>query len=352
MRGGGQVVVFQRFTIWRKIKFKAVIFVLILVGLFTGGLFFSRDKEPVEWGPLTVLEINSGDSCTFVDPQEGYYHVTLDRNKLVLPEIINHQACDCKIDDDKILVAYINTKSPSELIFKVITKGNSQRRIILETLSNQRIEEGAYPKIYITEGAYYVLSGRFLYKLSKADLKIEKIQLENYETPLITRDGRLFFRQGDFLVLDEDYGDKKMLPLSSKERVSGWGIEGESVIIERKDMAKMVSLKDETRTKLRTPSYGSLNVVGNMGHIDIILFSHASGEVPLFDPALAAYSIIDHIDYWYYSPYLYDAVQHKFYDIPDEVKQLLPSHDASLTGYCAPLNLKLIEAEFHQYMDN
>lgn len=117
-------------------------------------------------------------------------------------------------------------------------------------------------------------------------------------------------------------------------------------------MAKMVSLKDETRTKLRTPSYGSLNVVGNMGHIDIILFSHASGEVPLFDPALAAYSIIDHIDYWYYSPYLYDAVQHKFYDIPDEVKQLLPSHDASLTGYCAPLNLKLIEAEFHQYMDN
>lgn len=186
------MVLFQRFTIWRKIKFKAVIFVLILVGLFTGGLFFSRDKEPVEWGPLTVLEINSGDSCTFVDPQEGYYHVTLDRNKLVFPEIINHQACDCKIDDDKILVAYINTKSPSELIFKVITKGNSQRRIILETLSNQRIEEGAYPKIYITEGAYYVLSGRFLYKLSKADLKIEKIQLENYETPLITRDGRLF----------------------------------------------------------------------------------------------------------------------------------------------------------------
>ncbi|GAA6391886.1 hypothetical protein I3700191H1_17710 [Megasphaera massiliensis] len=346
------MVLFQRFTIWRKIKFKAVIFVLILVGLFTGGLFFSRDKEPVEWGPLTVLEINSGDSCTFVDPQEGYYHVTLDRNKLVFPEIINHQACDCKIDDDKILVAYINTKSPSELIFKVITKGNSQRRIILETLSNQRIEEGAYPKIYITEGAYYVLSGRCLYKLSKADLKIEKIQLESSETPLITRDGRLFFRQGDFLTLDENYGDKKMLQLSSKERVSGWGIEGESVIIERKDMAKMVSLKDETRTKLRTPSYGSLNVVGNMGHIDIILFSHASGEVPLFDPALAAYSIIDHIDYWYYSPYLYDAVQHKFYDIPDEVKQLLPSHDASLTGYCAPLNLKLIEAEFHQYMDN
>ena len=183
-------------------------------------------------------------------------------------------------------------------------------------------------------------------------LKIEKIQLESYETPLITRDGRLFFRQGDFLVLDEDYGDKKMLPLSSKERVRGWGIEGESVIIERKDMAKMVSLKDETQTKLRTPSYGSLNVVGNMGHIAIILFSHTSGEVPLFDPALAAYSIIDHVDYWYYSPYLYDAVQHKFYDIPDEVKQLFPSHDASLTGYCAPLNLKLIEAEFHQYMDN
>lgn len=346
------MVWFQQFTIQRKIKFKVMVFIFILAGLFTGGLLFSRGKEGVEWGPLTVLEINSGDSCTFVYPQERYYHVTLDRNKLVFPEIINHQACDCKIDDDKILVAYINTKSPSELIFKVITEGNSQRRIILETLSNQRIEEGAYSKIYITEKSYYVLSGRFLYKLSKANLKIEKIQLESYETPLITRDGRLFFRQGDFLVLDDDYGDKKMLPLSSKERVRGWGIEGESVIIERKDMAKMVSLKDETQTKLRTPSYGRLNVVGNMGHIAIILFSHTSGEVPLFDPALAAYSIIDHVDYWYYSPYLYDAVQHKFYDIPDEVKQLFPSHDASLTGYCAPLNLKLIEAEFHQYMDN
>ena len=166
------MVWFQQFTIQRKIKFKVMVFIFILAGLFTGWLLFSRGKEGVEWGPLTVLEINSGDSCTFVYPQERYYHVTLDRNKLVFPEIINHQACDCKIDDDKILVAYINTQSPSELIFKVITEGNSQRRIILETLSNQRIEEGAYPKIYITERSYYVLSGRFLYKLSKANLKI------------------------------------------------------------------------------------------------------------------------------------------------------------------------------------
>lgn len=344
------MVWFQKFTTQRNIKFKVMVFIFILAFFFIGGLLFSSDKEAVEWGPLTVLEINSGDSCTFVYPQERYYHVPLDRNKLVFPEIINHQACDCKIDDDKILVAYINTQSPSELIFKVITEGNSQRRIILETLSNQRIEEGAYPKIYITERSYYVLSGRFLYKLSKANLKIEKIQLESYENPLITRDGRLFFRQGDFLVLDEDYGDKKMLPLSSKERVRGWGIEGESVIIERKDMAKMVSLKDETQTKLRTPSYGSLNVVGNMGHIAIILFSHTSGEVPLWDPALAAYSLIDHVDYWYYHPYLYDAVKNEFYDIPDEVKQLLPNQNAALTGYCAPMNLKLIEAEFHQYI--
>lgn len=327
-----------------------MVFIFILAGLFTGWLLFSRGKEGVEWGPLTVLEINSGDSCTFVYPQERYYHVTLDRNKLVFPEIINHQACDCKIDDDKILVAYINTQSPSELIFKVITEGNSQRRIILETLSNQRIEEGAYPKIYITDKFYYILSGRCLYKLSKMDLKIEKIQLEQLETPLITNGGSLFLRQGDFLTLAERNGGKTMLRLSSKERVRGWGIEGESVIIERKDMAKMVSLKDETQTKLRTPSYGSLNVVGNMGHIAIILFSHTSGEVPLWDPALAAYSLIDHVDYWYYHPYLYDAVKNEFYDIPDEVKQLLPSQNAALTGYCAPMNLKLIEAEFHQYI--
>ena len=327
-----------------------MVFIFILAIFFIGGLLFSSDKEAVEWGSRTVLEIDSGEACTFIAPQEGYSHVTLNKKKLVFPEIINHQACDCKIDDDKILVAYINSKSPSELILKVITQGNGRRRIILETLSNQRIEEGAYPKIYITERSYYVLSGRFLYKLSKANLKIEKIQLESYETPLITRDGRLFFRQGDFLVLDEDYGDKKMLPLSSKERVRGWGIEGESVIIERKDMAKMVSLKDETQTKLRTPSYGSLNVVGNMGHIAIILFSHTSGEVPLWDPALAAYSLIDHVDYWYYHPYLYDAVKNEFYDIPDEVKQLLPNQNAALTGYCAPMNLKLIEAEFHQYI--
>lgn len=60
---------------------------------------------------------------------------------------------------------------------------------------------------------------------------------------------------------------------------------------------------------------------------------------------------MDHIDYWYYHPYLYDAEQNGFYDIPDEVKKLFPSHDAALTGYCAPLNLKLIETEFHQYLD-
>lgn len=327
-----------------------MVFIFILAIFFIGGLLFSSDKDAVEWGPLTVLEIDSGESCTFVAPQEGYSHVTLNKKKLVFPETINHQACDCKIDDDKILVAYINSKSPSELILKVITQGNGQRQIILETLSDQRIAEGAYPKIYITDKSYYILSGRCLYKLSKTDLKIEKIQLERLETPLITKEGSLLLRQGDFLTLTERNGDKKMLRLSSKERVSGWGIEGETVIIKSKDMAKMVSLKDETRIKLRTPSYGDLNVVGNMGHIVIVQFSHNSGEVPLWDPALAAYSLIDHADYWYYHPYLYDAVKNEFYDIPDEVKQLLPSQNAALTGYCAPMNLKLIEAEFHQYI--
>lgn len=327
-----------------------MVFIFILAIFFIGGLLFSSDKEAVEWGSRTVLEIDSGEACTFIAPQEGYSHVTLNKKKLVFPEIINHQACDCKIDDDKILVAYINSKSPSELILKVITQGNGRRQIILETLSDQRIAEGAYPKIYITDKSYYILSGRCLYKLSKMDLKIEKIQLERLETPLITNDGSLLLRQGDFLTLAERNGGKKVLRLSSKERVSGWGIEGETVIIKSKDMAKMVSLKDETRIKLRTPSYGSLNIVGNMGHIAIVQFSHNSGEVPLWDPALAAYSLIDHVDYWYYHPYLYDAVKNEFYDIPDEVKQLLPSQNAALTGYCAPMNLKLIEAEFHQYI--
>lgn len=344
------MVWFQKFTTQRNIKFKVMVFIFILAIFFIGGLLFSSDKEAVEWGSRTVLEIDSGEACTFIAPQEGYSHVTLNKKKLVFPEIINHQACDCKIDDDKILVAYINSKSPSELILKVITQGNGRRQIILETLSDQRIAEGAYPKIYITDKSYYILSGRCLYKLSKMDLKIEKIQLERLETPLITNDGSLLLRQGDFLTLAERNGGKKVLRLSSKERVSGWGIEGETVIIKSKDMAKMVSLKDETRIKLRTPSYGSLNIVGNMGHIAIIQFSHNSGEVPLWDPALAAYSLIDHVDYWYYHPYLYDAVKNEFYDIPDEVKQLLPSQNAALTGYCAPMNLKLIEAEFHQYI--
>ena len=344
------MVWFQKFTTQRNIKFKVMVFIFILAIFFIGGLLFSSDKEAVEWGSRTVLEIDSGEACTFIAPQEGYSHVTLNKKKLVFPEIINHQACDCKIDDDKILVAYINSKSPSELILKVITQGNGRRQIILETLSDQRIAEGAYPKIYITDKSYYILSGRCLYKLSKMDLKIEKIQLERLETPLITNDGSLLLRQGDFLTLAECNGGKKVLRLSSKERVSGWGIEGETVIIKRKDMAKMVSLKDETRIKLRTPSYGSLNIVGNMGHIAIVQFSHNSGEVPLWDPALAAYSLIDHVDYWYYHPYLYDAVKNEFYDIPDEVKQLLPNQNAALTGYCAPMNLKLIEAEFHQYI--
>lgn len=344
------MVWFQKFTTQRNIKFKVMVFIFILAIFFIGGLLFSSDKEAVEWGSRTVLEIDSGEACTFIAPQEGYSHVTLNKKKLVFPEIINHQACDCKIDDDKILVAYINSKSPSELILKVITQGNGRRQIILETLSDQRIAEGAYPKIYITDKSYYILSGRCLYKLSKMDLKIEKIQLERLETPLITNDGSLLLRQGDFLTLAERNGGKKVLRLSSKERVSGWGIEGETVIIKSKDMAKMVSLKDETRIKLRTPSYGSLNIVGNMGHIAIVQFSHNSGEVPLWDPALAAYSLIDHVDYWYYHPYLYDAVKNEFYDIPDEVKQLLPSQNATLTGYCAPMNLKLIEAEFHQYI--
>ncbi len=344
------MVWFQKFTTQRNIKFKVMVFIFILAFFFIGGLLFSSDKEAVEWGPRTVLEIDSGEACTFVAPQEGYSHVTLNKKKLVFPETINHQACDCKIDDDKILVAYINSKSPSELILKVIIQGKGQRQIILETLSDQRIAEGAYPKIYITDKFYYILSGRCLYKLSKMDLKIEKIQLERLETPLITNGGSLFLRQGDFLTLAERNGGKTMLRLSSKERVSGWGIEGETVIIKSKDMAKMVSLKDETRIKLQTPSYGSLNIVGNMGHIAIVQFSHNSGEVPLWDPALAVYSLIDHVDYWYYHPYLYDAVKNEFYDIPDEVKQLLPSQNAALTGYCAPINLKLIEAEFHQYI--
>lgn len=208
----------QKFAIPRKIKFKIMIFILILAGLFTGWLLLGRDKKKVEWGPLTVLEISSGEACTFIDPKEAYRHVTLDRNKLAFPEIISHQACDCKIDDDKILIAYINLKSPGELVFKVITPGNSQQRVVLESVSAQRIEEGAYPKIYITDEAYYVWSGCFLYQISKTNLKIEKIQLERPEAPLLTKDGRLFWRQGDFLTLAGNYSDSLFSSTTTVEK--------------------------------------------------------------------------------------------------------------------------------------
>lgn len=99
-----------------------------------------HDKKEITWSPLTVLEINSGEKCIFVNPQETYRHVTLDRNKLVFPELIHRNAWDCKIDDDKILVAYINSKSPNELVFKIITQGNSQQRIVLESLNDTWIK--------------------------------------------------------------------------------------------------------------------------------------------------------------------------------------------------------------------
>ncbi len=211
----------------------------------------------------------------------------------------------------------------------------------------------AYPKIYVTGESYYVLSECHLYKISKADLKIEQMQLERPETPLITKEDTLFLRQGKFLTLvQNDNNDKKILRLEPQGYISGWGIEGKTVIISRRDAEEMVSLKEKTRLKLRTPSYGTLDVVDNMGHLAIIQFSHTGGKVPMFDPALTFYSLIDWTDYWYYHPYLYDAEQNKFYDIPDEIKQLYSSKYVELTGYCAPINLKLIETEFYQYLDN
>lgn len=141
------------------------------------------------------------------------------------------------------------------------------------------------------------------------------------------------------------------MKLDSTDRVSGWGIEGKTVLLNKGNTEELVSLKDETPVKLRTPSYGILNVIGNIGHLAIVQFYHKNGEVPICDPALGAYSFIDGIDYWYYRPYLYDVEQNKFYDIPDEIKKLYPNKDDALTGYCAPANLKQIEAELHQYLE-
>lgn len=116
------------------------------------------------------------------------------------------------------------------------------------------------------------------------------------------------------------------------------------------DQTEMISLKDGAKTRLRFPSYGSLEVTGNMGHICVIEYAHISGEVPLFDPALFAYSILDGTDYWYYHPYLYDAEKDEYYDIPDEIKELYPNKNVALTGYSAPINLKQIESKWNRYV--
>lgn len=116
------------------------------------------------------------------------------------------------------------------------------------------------------------------------------------------------------------------------------------------DQTEMISLNDGAKTKLRFPSYGSLEVTGNMGHICVIEYAHISGEVPLFDPALFAYSILDGTDYWYYHPYLYDAEKDEYYDIPDEIKDLYPNKNVALTGYSAPINLKQIESKWNRYV--
>lgn len=346
-----QVAWFQKLTIQRKTKFTVMIGILIFI-LFFVWLMLSRGKKELEWSPSTVLEINSKDYYIFVNPKDAYSHIALNKSKLVSPESINQHACDCKIDGDKILVAYINSKLPNELVFKVIVPDNLPRRVVLETLSDKRIRNGAYPKIYISDEAYYVLSGVYLYKINKIDFQIEQIQMERNETPLITSDDRVFLRRGEFLtLLQKDSHDEKILKLDSTDRVSGWGIEGKTVLLNKGNTEELVSLKDETPVKLRTPSYGILNVIGNIGHLAIVQFYHKNGEVPICDPALGAYSFIDGINYWYYRPYLYDVEQNKFYDIPDEIKKLYPNKDDALTGYCAPANLKQIEAELHQYLE-
>ena len=347
------VVWFQKFTIQRKIKYTVLLFLLILFSLSFVWFVLSREKRAIEWSPSTVLKINSGESWIFVDPQDAYHHVTLNENKLVSPEIITHNARDCIIDDDKILVVYMNSNSPSELVFKVITKGNVQRRIVLKTFSDKRIKVDPYPEIYRTDKAYYVWSDLYLYKISKGDFKIEQIQLERKETPLITRDDRLFLRRGEFLTLVQTYSnDTKILRLDPNSGISGWGLEEKTVVINKRDVAEMISLKDETKTKLRTPSYGNLRVIGNIGHLAIIQFYPDGGKLPLFEPALCVYSLIDDVDYWFYQSYLYDVENDTFYDIPDEIKKLYPSKHIFLTGYCAPINLRLIETEFCQYVDN
>lgn len=345
------MVWFQKFTIQRKIKYTVLLFLLILFSLSFVWLVLSREKRAIEWSPSTVLKISSGHSWIFVDPQDAYHHVMLDENKLVSPEIITRNARDCIIDDDKILIVYMNSNLPSELVFKVITKGNVQRRIVLETFSDKRTKAGPYPEIYRTDEAYYVWSDFCLYKISKGDFKIEQIQLEREETPLITRDDRLFLRRGEFLTLVQTYSnDTKILRLDPKSTISGWGLEGKTVVINRRGATEMLALKDETKTKLRIPSYGNLCVIGNIGHLAIIQFYHSGGKIPLFDPALCVYSLIDDVDYWFYQSYLYDVESDTFYDIPDEIKKLYPSKH--ITGYCAPINLRLIETEFCQYVDN
>ncbi|WP_288201068.1 hypothetical protein [uncultured Megasphaera sp.] len=360
----------RNMTAKRKIGL-TITFSLILLVLFAASwLTLRHEKRAVSWSPDTIIEIKTHTACIFVDPNDAYQHVTLDRNKLVPADMIHSNFFDCKIDANNIVVAYINSKSPKELVFQVIAQGNETRQTVLKILSNKQLYAGAYPKIYITDKAYYVavdlnseadptVIQTYLYKIDKTDFKTEEIQLEGADPPLLTSDRDLFLRKGQFLTKIQNNSDKKVLKLAANEIIKGWGIEGQTIIIRKWEREKrtinqteMIFLKDGAKTKLRYPSYGSLDVIGNMGHICVIEFYHTSGEVPLFDPSLFAYSILDGTDYWYYHPYLYDAEKDEYYDIPDEIKDLYPNKNVALTGYSAPINLKQIESKWNRYVAN
>lgn len=312
---------------------------ILLIILFHGSYYYFHERQSAEWTRQDIVVIKNGYYYTFVKPDDNYNSVTVDIRSFVRPSEIVDFAIDSKIDKNKLIVTYINRSL--DLIICII--GESDNRIIkVANFDNQSVNS-IYPKLWITNNAYFIFIDGNLYKVDKESLDTEKLVSDIEGIPAISATEEIVYKNSkNYISIFASNTIRNLFSVPMYSSLQGWGEDSTSLIIGMVDKTENISLLGHHKYNTIKPSYGSLKVEGDLGRIKIVKFIPNSGEEPFIDWELWYASLKDRIEYRYYHYYIYDSQKNCFYEMPNQLVRLFSNEGGLITAYIGKADLEKI----------
>lgn len=321
---------------------KIIVFIIALLLLFILNPLSILPAEKIEWDKNDYLIIKSKNGFTIIHPFDHYRNIHFGIKDLLNHDQVLYSAVDYRANQDTIALAYYTYAPSCKLILRLITP-KDKRRIELLTLTAQKAAEAGYPQIWTSDNYFWIKAGKKIYQVSKDGEHIVSQEFDS-ETQIIKKnfDAEIYKQTKDSGMIAA-YVREKSGNSTSDGHILGWGVPEESVISDFSNGTYEIGLTSGKKKSMIRPSYGRMQVDGNLKNLLLFQFIHESGEVPLFDPRLCVMSFLERINFRYYQQYLLDLRRNKYYAIPSQIRNNYAGKDDYIVGYNGKVNMESMQ---------